>query len=381
MANTALIIATKTAGDVSMEDAKDPEIEIKRQSRILSKASELENDPHFTAWLYDQEKEFKKDDYYRSVYENGSVENLCDRWEGFKKDQVKLVDGIVDQKGFKFIKTPAKPKDAYSIDEIRDMVSAEVKELPVVKGLDFSNMMFAANAVALNYVMSAGAKRMLFGKGTDWKDNESAALRGNLKADENGKYKLEDVNNAIKQMRDNLLNDVNFLKVLSDGGNLSDVYDNYKKAVRKEINDKIKNSEKLEEKSAKKKGALKRADVTVSKEDLDYLKKTYKELQTLYKSEGKYRSEYAKNVATSLENVIKNAAASQDKPGQFIIAGKDMQALQKDAMAYYKKRQGSVFDPVTNRGKARLEVVEKLITKTDKMSEKSNKAPKAAPKI
>ncbi len=40
------------------------------------------------------------------------------------------------------------------------------------------------------------------------------------------------------------------------------------------------------------------------------------------------------------------------------------------------KRQGTFFDPVTNRGKARLEVVESLVRKTEKMADAlSVKAP------
>ncbi len=39
----------------------------------------------------------------------------------------------------------------------------------------------------------------------------------------------------------------------------------------------------------------------------------------------------------------------------------------------YKERQGKIFNPLTDRGKARMEVVETMIRKTEKIFE-ANKA-------
>ncbi len=41
--------------------------------------------------------------------------------------------------------------------------------------------------------------------------------------------------------------------------------------------------------------------------------------------------------------------------------------MMKHAQIYYKKRQGVIFNPLTDRGKSRLQVVENLIVKTEKM--------------
>ncbi len=41
--------------------------------------------------------------------------------------------------------------------------------------------------------------------------------------------------------------------------------------------------------------------------------------------------------------------------------------IMKHAQIYYKKRQGVIFNPLTDRGKSRLQVVENLIVRTEKM--------------
>ncbi len=55
-----------------------------------------------------------------------------------------------------------------------------------------------------------------------------------------------------------------------------------------------------------------------------------------------------------------------------------MEKLKKDAQTYYKKRQGIFFDPVTDRGKARLQVVEDLIIRIDQMEKQKPRQAVAA---
>lgn len=168
-------------------------------------------------------------------------------------------------------------------------------------------------------------------------------------------------------MRDNLLQDEVFLGVLAKGGNVKKIYESYTKAVRKSINQKIQAEEAMERDPSRIHADARGDDLTLGKKDMEYLKKTLGEINTLYKSDGSNQSDYMKHLTASLKRVIKNAAPAEGGQGQFTVKREDMDKLRKDAQTYYKKRQGLIFDPLTDRGKARLQVVENLVVKIDKM--------------
>jgi hypothetical protein len=92
-----------------------------------------------------------------------------------------------------------------------------------------------------------------------------------------------------------------FLSTLKKGGSLSGLYDQYKKNVRDTINDEIRIQE-ARQKEKNKPAQEKEGVLEISQNDVDYMKKTIAELDTLYKSNGKYRSEYMKDLVN--RNII-----------------------------------------------------------------------------
>ena len=74
-----------------------------------------------------------------------------------------------------------------------------------------------------------------------------------------------------------------------------------------------------------------------------------------------------------LDTILTNAKADPQVQGRIKVEKSQMDALAKHARIYYKERQGKIFNPLTDRGKARLEVVETMIRKTEKIFE-ANKA-------
>jgi hypothetical protein len=173
-------------------------------------------------------------------------------------------------------------------------------------------------------------------------------------------------------MRKALLEDDAFLKSVLKGGSSKDLYETYTKRVRDSINEKTRQQE-----SAPAVAPAENETYTLSKKDLDYYKKTQKEIATLYKSNGKYQSDYMKNLSGALSTVIRNAK-TEGEGREIKISKQDMDALMKHARIYYKERQGMIFNPLTDRGKARLQVVEGMIRRNDKIL-KENKNPGRGP--
>ena len=74
------------------------------------------------------------------------------------------------------------------------------------------------------------------------------------------------------------------------------------------------------------------------------------------------------NLMTAMTNVVEAAGeAENDNPEKIEIQKSQLEEMMKQAQIYYKKRQGVIFNPLTDRGKSRLQVVENLIVKTEKM--------------
>ena len=61
------------------------------------------------------------------------------------------------------------------------------------------------------------------------------------------------------------------------------------------------------------------------------------------------------------------------------VSKKDMQSLHNKAVVYYDKRKGILMGPVTDKGKARLEIVENMAHRLDKMI-KTERSKKMMPK-
>jgi hypothetical protein len=80
-----------------------------------------------------------------------------------------------------------------------------------------------------------------------------------------------------------------------------------------------------------------------------------------------------KNIYGKLKEIIEFADANADPSDKSVtMPAQKMEELKHHSLTYYDERKGVIFNPFTNRGKARLEMVKDLAQKTDKMSQKKN---------
>ncbi len=180
-------------------------------------------------------------------------------------------------------------------------------------------------------------------------------------------YSDNDMKVRIDQMRKQILEDPLFKETISqEGMKLENVYDAYKTKVNQRINDKIHQNEKQHDKLLKDKfyyqklsGFAKKVDKALSEEEMNNLKDLYNGLKEFNK--GKDPSDEMKALTDALDNMI-------DNPN-----GINLINLNNAALKYYDKRQGTFFSPFTDKGKARLGTVEKMISITSPKTDKLNK--------
>lgn len=360
-----LIVYSEHADDLTVDmfkNANDPQM-ARRQNAIKTGQRELLELPDLEFYLEDVIQQTKDNPQLRQD-KLGSVEKARAGWKSYQYEMTTLRKQVTNNRDALI----TGDQDNLSIDQIQELCRQKAEEMPEINNLKLDrNMRDAANKVALCFVAGKGAKRMFFGKGTDWKNEDQKNMRP-LQAQNDGTYRLSEVNIAIRQMRDNLLQDEIFLRTLKNGGNLSDLYDQYKKNVRDSINEKIREQEAKQKDKSKSQQPVK-GDIEISQKDVEYMKKTIAELDTLYKSGGKFRSDYMKNLVASMNSFVSEAEEGKKIGDKVVMKKATVEAVRDKALTYYNKRQGTFFNPVTDRGKARLEVVENLVRKTDKMAQ------------
>ena len=190
------------------------------------------------------------------------------------------------------------------------------------------------------------------------------------------KYSDNQLNERVKKMRDEIINDPLFKEVVATGKyKVKEVRDAYMKAVNLDINRKIK-ADKAYTKSLKHDTVKNNAyidyvngiDNLIDKDELSSIKKIYSDLKKY--NEGKNPSDQMKKLMDVLDEVCEsnsmNAAA--------------VHKLNEAALDYYNDRQGIFFYPFTDNGKGRLASAEKLIKITEPKISKMNKEFEAANK-
>ena len=191
-----------------------------------------------------------------------------------------------------------------------------------------------------------------------------------------GSYKIPEMNKSILELRDRLINDPSFKKVLAQGVKQSELLSKYKKELNLEVNARI--SKRSKEKAAykdhfSKQNAHKHFQEThfirLDEKEVELIKETYENLKIFNK--GKDPSPLMQKLTDSLKDVVE----SIDKEN-YISIGK-MENLDKANLNYYKDRQGKVFSPLTKKGQARLGAVEKLALATGNVMDRAAKAEKA----
>ncbi len=329
--------------------------EVKNSEDFINKFNEqvekLKSNPHFIAF------------YNRNSSNLSSNNNLYRKWADFKGDvDERLYDILTDTTPV--IAFSVKLGDSYTIEEIRENAKEEchAKEVILKKSDYILDMGDVAEYFVLRSITEPGAKRAFFGKGTDTNNRKNDG-RNSIKPDVGDKYSNNLIQSKIIQMRNSLLKDRKFMTLLASGKSVEEIYNDYKKDVRKKVDKVVTN------RNSKKTAADK--DITVSEEYINYLKNTKAELDSLYSSGGRFKSKYMKDIYTELNNILSKADSNHDNQKGYTIKESDLNKLLDKASIYFNNRKGKyVKAPVTDRGKARLELVEKLIVRTDKEANK-----------
>ncbi|SEG00452.1 hypothetical protein SAMN04487934_10680 [Eubacterium ruminantium] len=336
---------------------------VNRRRFIEKQRNDMAGDPAFLA-------------YARNL-ENLPEQNIVDlskNWKDYKKTVEDKFASIRKDKS-NIVEFP-KNKETLDVDSIQSLCKTKLDKYKINdKNLDFTNdIQAAAEYFALRLITEPGAKRIFFGKGLDWKNAEKVSVRTGLKANEEGKYSAADFNKAFADVRNSLLKEDSFLCGIAKGNSMKEMYEQYKAEARHtveviaaaaEVREPVKYKGKTKQQVAEQ--IEQSTMMTIAKKDLDYFKKTRDELDTLYKSEGKYRSSYMKTLYKQLDDIIKEADENVNPEGGYSIKSGRLAALRADGVKYFEERKGKVFNPITNRGKQRLDIVEKLITKTHNM--------------
>ena len=170
------------------------------------------------------------------------------------------------------------------------------------------------------------------------------------------------LNLQVRDMREQLKNDPVFKRTLAERVDRKSFFDVYKANVKKEVNKFIKAEaeadkafENNQSRKAQHEKYMKETPVKFTKAMRDF----YSDIQSFLEDTNgtKKPSKYMKRLMNALDKVL-------DRKHETKVA--DINELNKAALSYYKERQGLIFSPFTDNGKARLDLVESLVRFTNK---------------
>ncbi len=216
------------------------------------------------------------------------------------------------------------------------------------RALDQKDFVKAANLIVANALLSKAADLTLF---------ETEGYKN-----EKGEYFIDKMNKSIVELRDQVIADPLFQKVLARRVNESEIVSSYQREVNREVNKKINKQEKLDselkkdqEKSRIHKKYASEHTIELTDKEMDFIRETYRNIKKF--NEGKDPSPLMEKLTNALDDVtgVQGNKVSIEK----------MEKLNKATLEYYKERQGKIFSPVTKRGKARLGAVERMAFLTD----------------
>jgi hypothetical protein len=231
------------------------------------------------------------------------------------------------------------------------------------RALEQTDFVKAANLIVADTLLTRTADMTIFD--TDAFKNEQ------------GDFSIDKMNKTLVDLRDQVIADPLFQRVLAKRVTESEIVSAYHREVNKEVNKKISKNAKREsdyKKDAQTSAAHQKyaAENTIelTNEEMDFIKKTYDNIKKY--NQGKDPSDLMQKLTTALDGVV-------GEQGNKISIQK-MEALNKATLDYYKERQGRIFSPVTKKGKARLGAVERMAFLTDSVMDRAAKQEKKAKK-
>ena len=187
---------------------------------------------------------------------------------------------------------------------------------------------------------------------------------------------VDDINRKVIEMRKELSADPIFQKLLARRISRAEFYNVYKMTVNREVNKKI-DAEKKRAKDYKKnrssylshKNYMKSTIIEIDEKTHNEIIEIVGEIKSI--NGVKKPSEYMKKLIDAYERFIEEFNENNGN-----ISLENMDELNRAALAYYSERQGTIFSPFTDKGKARLSNVGKLVRVTEKIMDKQRKLEK-----
>ena len=177
---------------------------------------------------------------------------------------------------------------------------------------------------------------------------------------------VDNMNKKVFEMRKEIIKDPVFQEVLSRRVDRRSFYSVYKAAVNKEVNRKI-NEEKKRSKEYKEnyvsynahKNYMKSHSIKLDEKTSEFIDNMHDEIMKINGT--KSPSKYMRRLLNAFDDVI-------GKDG--VVSLEAMDELNRAALSYYSERQGVIFSPLTDKGKARLSNVEKLVRVTSRIMDR-----------
>ena len=168
-----LTVLTSRRDDLKPDIISNKEMLETRNADVEREIGEMKGNPHlyvFTKRLVDK---LNKDEIARAQYSSDNGANIVIDWNQFAASMKARTDEIINDRSPLVTAPENNVKEKYTIDELRSMCESTISKTRDKKHLKYQeDIKQAADIVTLNYLISPGAKRMFFGKGTDWKNEE-----------------------------------------------------------------------------------------------------------------------------------------------------------------------------------------------------------------
>ncbi len=379
----AQIVASKIFPLKSKKDAAILDMgSLLEEDRIRKGAiEELQQDPDFRAFVL---SEIAKKDAERF-----EPDRMVDSWEAYRKTLDEARENYRQELSIARENGPVPESLAFFHPDVRGNVAGDNNGFAVVEKND-GNLSTKENLKAQAQAMLDSAERDGRDRALEQKDFLKAANLVVANAlltkaadltffetegfkNEQGDYRIDKMNKSLVELRDQVIADPLFQKVLSKRVKETEVVSSYQREVNREVNKKISRQEKRESEykkdqtrsQAHQKYAAEHT-VELTAKEIDFIKETYANIKKF--NEGKDPSDLMKKLTTALDAVT----ATQGNK----ISVEKMEALNKATLEYYKERQGKIFSPLTKRGKARLGAVERMAFLTDDVMDRAAKQEK-----
>ena len=346
----------------------------RRNEKIAGKVEELANDYDFMFYinekvvdgkhnhysdiiLADFVKEYPK--YKERVKEKDSKVNAADiKFESEKKDQSKLPMERRNGTPFFMYEGACEKKVGIIATCQKKIDAAKGKNDPFKR----EDIMDAVDLIIAKTLTTKAADVAFF---------KRVQVEPDSTSDNPGMFTKLVFKNLTK-MRMEIINDPVFRDVFARRVPRKQFYAEFQSALNRDINRKIDAED--ARKSALKKDQtemesqnnyMKTHECTVSDNDIKTIQEIHDNL--VQYNMGKKPSEYMKNLMNALKDVL--ADVDPERAMQDINMAK-LDKLNKAALKYFDKRQGIIFNPLTDDGKSRLAAVGKLIKVTEPIVKK-----------